>query len=150
VLGYDCKLEDITIQQVSDPASTSGSLSLVAAAVETELMYSVITPTRIFNDTNTATALFIQALNESIATGAFDLLLHTSGNTDWLSASTAYAIFNTASPTSSPTTIPSSAGISTLYPRYEFTLFFSFLPILSVSSSFSHSLFLQPKRESKH
>ncbi len=112
MLGYDCKLEDVTIQQVSDYSLvTSRSLSLVAAAaaVDTELMYSVTTPTRIFNDTNTATALFIQALNESIATGVFDALLRTSGNADWLSASTNYVIFSTASPTSSPTSTPTSA-----------------------------------------
>ena len=107
MLGYDCRLEDITIQQVIDSASTSRSLTTVAAARGTNVMYSISSPTRIFNNTNTATALFMQALNESIISGAFDTRLRTYS--DWQAVTTDYIILSTASPTSSPTSTPTSS-----------------------------------------
>ena len=110
-LGYDSRKEDITIQLVTDAVQSRRSLSTAAAVQECEVMYSITTPTFIFNDTNHATAMFIQALNKSIATGAFDLVLHAnSGSTSsWQSVTTTYTIFSTASPTSSPTSTPTSA-----------------------------------------
>ena len=73
-MGYDSRKEDVTIQLVTDAVQSRRSLSTAATAVQVcEVMYSITTPTFIFNDTNHATAMFIQALNESIATGAFDL-----------------------------------------------------------------------------
>ena len=108
MLGYDSEEDDISINLVSDVVS-SRSLSS-AAAVETEIVYSITTPTRIFNDSNYATAMFIQALNESIASGAFDTLLHTgSNNNDWQSVKTEYVLFSTATPTSSPSSVPTSS-----------------------------------------
>jgi hypothetical protein len=112
--GYDCKIGDISIQSVNDVSpffiSSSRSLtsSAAAAGVETMLTYSITTPTFIFDDTNVATEQFIQALNESIATGYFDIMLHSMGSTEWQSVSTDYAIFTTASPSSSPTSSPTS------------------------------------------
>ncbi len=110
MLGYDSRKEDVTIQLVTDAVQSRSSLAATAVQV-CEVMYSIATPTYIFNDTNHATAMFIQALNESIATGAFDLVLHAnSGSTSsWQSTSTDYVIFSTVSPTSSPTSTPTSS-----------------------------------------
>ncbi len=113
MLGYDSKMDDVAIQLVTD-AGHNRSLTLFSSETtveETLLMYSVSTPTRIFNDTRQATTKFIQVLNESIATGAFDALLRANANNSsmWQSAATVYAIFSTASPTSSPTSTPTSA-----------------------------------------
>ena len=106
VLGYDSKLEDINIQQVADVA-TAYSHSHAAAAVETKITYSITTPTRIFNDADYAITMFIQALNESIVTGAFDAKLHmNAGTTDLQAVTTDSVIFSTASPTSTPTSVP--------------------------------------------
>ncbi len=105
MMGYDSRIDDITINLVND-AVVSRSLS-AAVAVEIELFYSITTFTRIFNDTNVATARFIKSLNESIASGAFDTLLRTNVvTTDWQSVTTDYVIFGTASPSSSPTSAP--------------------------------------------
>ncbi len=109
MLGYDCQYDDVTIQLIS---STVQSRSLVSSSISTEeitVMYSISTPTFIFNDTNQATNMFIQALNESIVTEEFDTLLHGSTGSTWQSVTTTYAIFSTASPTSSPTSTPTSA-----------------------------------------
>jgi hypothetical protein len=111
MLGYDSRKEDVTIQLVTDTVqmrSLSTSSATTTAVQVCEVMYSIATPTFIFNDTNHATAMFIQALNESIAMGTFDLLLHAnSGSTSsWQSVSTVYTVFSTASPTSSPTSTP--------------------------------------------
>ena len=104
MMGYDSKVDDITINVVND-AVVSRSLS--AVAVEIELFYSITTFTHVFNDTNVATAQFIKSLNESVASGSFDTLLHTNAvTTDWQSVTTDYVIFGTASPTSSPTSAP--------------------------------------------
>ncbi len=111
MIGYDSSLDDITIQLVTD-STQSRSLSSLSSpvGVETKLMYSIATPTHIFNDTIQATAMFIQVLNESISTGSFDTLLHVNaGSTDWQSVTTAYVVFSTASPTSSPTSTPTSS-----------------------------------------
>ncbi len=109
MLGYDSRKEDVTIQLVTDTVQSRRSLSTAAAVQVCEVMYSIATPTFIFNDTNHATAMFIQALNESIAMGAFDLVLHANSGSSWQSVSTVYTIFSTASPTSSPTSTPTSA-----------------------------------------
>ena len=113
MLGYDSEVDDISINLVTDVVSSRSLLSSVAAAaVETEIVYSITTPTRIFNDTNYATAMFVQALNESIASGAFDTLLHAgtnNNNNDWQSVKTEYVVFSTASPTSSPSSVPTSS-----------------------------------------
>ena len=57
MLGYDSEVDDISINLVTDVVSSRSLLSSVAAAaaVETEIVYSITTPTRIFNDTNSAT-----------------------------------------------------------------------------------------------
>ncbi len=116
MIGYDCHEDDIDIQLVTD-TSYVPSRFLTATSNETTLIYSVNTPTRVFNDIHQATAWFIQALNESVTTGAFDTLLHAeaaSGSlTDLQSATTAYITFSTASPTSSPTSVPSFSPTNT-------------------------------------
>ncbi len=109
MLGYDSELDDISIQTVTDISAAPSSRLLTAATIETEVVYTITTPTSIFNDTNMATAQFIRALNETIATGAFDRFLRGMGSTEWQSVTTEYVIFSTASPTSSPT--PSSTII---------------------------------------
>ncbi len=108
MLGYNSKKEEVTIQLVTDAAQRR---SLSATSQECEVVYSITTHTSIFNNTNHATAMFIESLNESISTGAFDTLLHSnSGSTSsWQSTTTDYVIFGTASPTSSPTSIPTLA-----------------------------------------
>ena len=108
-LGYDSRKEDITIEVVTDVVQRR-SLSTVQECV---VKYSIATPTYIFNDTNHATAMFMQAMNESIATGVFDLVLHANAGSSWQSVTTAYTIFSTASPTSSPTSTPTSAPTKT-------------------------------------
>ena len=114
MLGYNSEVDDISINLVTDVVSSRSLLSSVAAAaVETEIVYSITTPTRIFNDTNYATAMFIQVLNQSIASDAFDTMLHTgTNNNDWQSVKTEYVIFSTASPTSSPSSVPTSSPTS--------------------------------------
>jgi len=75
MMGYDSTIDDVSILLV-----TTGVVfdrSLVGATVETDLLYSITSQTRIFNDTNQAIHQFMQALNKSITTGAFDTLLHT-------------------------------------------------------------------------
>ncbi len=104
MLGYDSSIGDVIIQLVSDARQSRSISSSI------EVTYSITTLTRIFNNTIQATTLFIQALNESISTGAFDKQLHVNigTTTNWQSVATAYAIFSTASPTSSPTSTPTS------------------------------------------
>ena len=97
MLGFDVKKEDVTIQLVTDVVQSRRSLSTMQ---ECMVMYSIATPTFIFNETNHATAMFIQALNESIATGIFDLVLHANSDNSWQSVTTVYTIFSTAAPTS--------------------------------------------------
>ena len=113
MMGYDSTVEDVSIELVTD-VSVAGSRSLVSAAAKTELVYSIATPSRIFNDTKTATARFIQSLNESITTGVFDAVLRDAGTNDFQAVATEYVIFSTASPTSLPTstTQPSSTPTS--------------------------------------
>ena len=107
MMGYDSRVDDVNIHLVTDVVSRRSQAETVA---EIEFLYSITSPTRIFNDTNRATARFIQSLNESIAMGAFDTLLHANiGTTDWQSVSTEYVIFSTASPSSSPTSTPTFA-----------------------------------------
>ncbi len=109
MLGFDSSVEDITIQQVAD-VTDAHIHARVAAVVEAKIMYSVATPTRIFNDTNYAITMFIQALNESIVTGVFDAQLRiNAGTTDLQSVTTDYVIFSTAAPTSAPTSVPTSS-----------------------------------------
>ena len=112
MLGYDSELDDISIQTVTDVSAVPSSRLLTAAAIETKVVYTITTPTSIFNDTNMATTQFIQVLNETIATGAFDSVLRGMGSAEWQSVTTEYAIFNTASPTSSPSSSPTSVATS--------------------------------------
>ncbi len=109
--GYDSKLSDINIHSISDVKVVRRHLS--AASTETTLVYSVTTPTRVFQDMTQATTSFIQALNESIVTGAFDATLRINAasvnTTTWLSVTTDNVIFSTAAPTSSPTSTPTSS-----------------------------------------
>ncbi len=109
MMGFDSNINDVTIEAIAD-VSMVGRRSLTAAALEMELVYSIHTPTCVFNDTNHATARFMQALNESIQTGSFDTLLQANvGTSDFSSVTTDYVIFGTASPTSSPTSLPTSS-----------------------------------------
>ncbi len=110
MMGYDSQMDAISIQLVTDVAVSRYLVATTSA--EIELVYSIGTPTSIFNDTNHATARFIQALNESIITNAFDTLLRAASN-DWVSVTTDYVIFSTASPTSTPTSSPTSSPTST-------------------------------------
>ncbi len=111
MMGYDSKVSDISIHSITDLSTSSQSQS----ATETKLVYSVTTHTRVFADINLATTQFIQALNQSIATGAFDTLLHANAAgeniTHLLSVTTEYVIFNTASPTSMPSALPAAVDI---------------------------------------
>ncbi len=113
MMGYDSTVEDVRIELVTG-VSVAGSQSLVSAAAKTELVYSITTPSRIFNDTSMATARFIQSLNESITTGMFDAVLRDAGTNELQAVATEYVIFSTASPTSLPTSTsqPSSTPTS--------------------------------------
>ncbi len=106
MMGFNSVVDAVSIQLVTDVAASRYLVATTAA--ETELVYSISTPTRIFDNNNHATARFIQALNESIVTSAFDTLLRAAGN-DWQTVTTEYVIFSTASPTSSPTSLPTSS-----------------------------------------
>ncbi len=108
--GYDCKVDDVSVHLVNDVTIVPTTLAAI------RILYSITTPTQIFNDTNVATAMFIKALNESIVTRAFDTLLHVNtvgtNESDWQSVTTDYVIFSTAAPTSSPSSSPTSSPTS--------------------------------------
>ncbi len=105
-IGYDSKVEDVTVESVTDLTSVR---TRRLAAAETKVMYTYTASTQIFNDTNRATDLFMRSLNNSIISGAFDHQLHTIHSDTWRPVVTQYATFSTAAPTSSPTSTPTSA-----------------------------------------
>ncbi len=118
MIGYDSKMDDVTIQSVADVSvESSRSLSAAAAAAnELTLIYSINTATFIFNDTNYAVKTFVNALNDSIVTGDFDALLRANGAsegvTDLQAVTTIHVEFSVSPPTVSPTSMPTSSPTS--------------------------------------
>ena len=107
ILGYDTEIDDISVNMATDSMNDRLITTAATPVGKTSLFYTVNTETNIFNDGNIATAYFLQALNESVTTGAFDARLHAIAirlnATDLLSVTSDYIILSTATPTLSPT-----------------------------------------------
>ncbi len=107
-IGYDLREADVTI--VSSKMGDSHTSAFVSTPTDTlTLYYYIDSVTYIFTDSDAATHIYMQALQDAISNGMFDGLLHAysvSNNSTLASSTASTASLNTAGPTSLPSSTP--------------------------------------------
>ena len=107
-IGYDLREADVTLTS----SSKATSRALTAAPTDTlSMSYYVDSVSYIFADADTATQVYMQALETAISNGVFTALLYeyaVSKNSTLVSSTHTTAVLNTAGPTSTPSSFPTT------------------------------------------